>query len=299
MQIASPATELFSIPTPELLTTLRRSTLSIRRLKSDVASERIVRSVAEDSHLLLFQLRDHPACDFWVESTYRPAAPTAKSTLKVLDMNQSMVGRIVAPYDKLAFHFPRAALDELADDAGGPRISDLHIPADAGVTDTVLARMQDFILEAMARPAQGNRLFTDHLTIALYAHIAHTYGGLRSSPSQRRPAGVLAPWQERRAKAILSTNLAKELSLTQVAELCGLSAAYFSRCFKASTGFTPHGWLQARRIDRAKGLLADPDLALADIATICGFADQSHFTRVFTQRTGTSPGNWRRERRAA
>ena len=39
-------------------------------------------------------------------------------------------------------------------------------------------------------------------------------------------------------------------------------------------------------------------LALAQIAYECGFADQSHFTRVFTAAVGATPGAWRRARRA-
>jgi AraC family transcriptional regulator len=44
----------------------------------------------------------------------------------------------------------------------------------------------------------------------------------------------------------------------------------------------------------ARQLLRESALPLADIAVQCGFADQSHFTRVFSGRTGLSPGRWRR-----
>jgi AraC family transcriptional regulator len=49
-----------------------------------------------------------------------------------------------------------------------------------------------------------------------------------------------------------------------------------------------------RRVERAKKLLSEPDLQLAEIAQLCGFADQSHFARVFSQFEGFSPGRWRR-----
>jgi AraC-like DNA-binding protein len=44
--------------------------------------------------------------------------------------------------------------------------------------------------------------------------------------------------------------------------------------------------------------LQDPDRELADIAQLCGFADQSHFTRVFSRSEGYSPGRWRRRYRS-
>jgi AraC-like DNA-binding protein len=51
-----------------------------------------------------------------------------------------------------------------------------------------------------------------------------------------------------------------------------------------------------RRIERAKELLLGGELELAQIALDCGFNDQSHFTRLFVQSQGQSPGKWRRLR---
>ena len=48
-------------------------------------------------------------------------------------------------------------------------------------------------------------------------------------------------------------------------------------------------------MEQNKGLLRDGRLSLSDVALSCGFADQSHFTRVFTKLTGLTPGAWRRE----
>jgi AraC-like DNA-binding protein len=79
-----------------------------------------------------------------------------------------------------------------------------------------------------------------------------------------------------------------------LAEQCGLSVNYFSRAFKECTGLPPHQWLIRRRIEVARALLSNPDISLAEVALICGFADQSHFTRVFSRVMGISPGAWRR-----
>jgi AraC-like DNA-binding protein len=51
-------------------------------------------------------------------------------------------------------------------------------------------------------------------------------------------------------------------------------------------------------VERAKALLDEPDLPLAEIAQVCGFVDQSHFTRVFFKNEGCNPGRWRRLRRS-
>jgi hypothetical protein len=57
---------------------------------------------------------------------------------------------------------------------------------------------------------------------------------------------------------------------------------------------TPHRWLLERRVDRAKELLRHSS-PIAEIALECGFSDQSHFTRVFTNLMGVPPGVWRRQ----
>jgi len=73
------------------------------------------------------------------------------------------------------------------------------------------------------------------------------------------------------------------------------SIGHFSRAFKASTGVPPHQWLMLERVAMAEGLLAKSSTPLVHVAGMCGFADQSHFCRVFTRFKGCSPGVWRRE----
>jgi transcriptional regulator GlxA family with amidase domain len=73
-----------------------------------------------------------------------------------------------------------------------------------------------------------------------------------------------------------------------------LSVRHFARAFRVSTGFPPHCWLPEHRVDHAKGLLSTKALSLTDVAALCGFADQSHFSRVFTAIAGLSPAAWRR-----
>jgi AraC-like DNA-binding protein len=78
--------------------------------------------------------------------------------------------------------------------------------------------------------------------------------------------------------------------------LVGLSAHHFCRVFKQSTGLPPHRWQVRQRVEKAKVLMLDADLSLAEIAVATGFADQSHFTTVFRKATGSPPHAWRRER---
>lgn len=95
-------------------------------------------------------------------------------------------------------------------------------------------------------------------------------------------------------KELLRANLKEELPLNRLATECDLSVRHFARAFRQSTGAPPHRWLLKHRIDCARELLSNRALSLTDVALVCGFADQSHFTRVLTAMVGVSPGVWRR-----
>ena len=81
--------------------------------------------------------------------------------------------------------------------------------------------------------------------------------------------------------------------IADLARECGLSMSHFIQAFKRAIGMTPHRRLAERRIKKAKAL-PQTNAPLSHVALACGFASQSHFTRVFTELVGAPPGQWRR-----
>jgi len=106
--------------------------------------------------------------------------------------------------------------------------------------------------------------------------------------------GGLSSLQTRRATELLATHLDGDIALQQVAEACELSVSHFARAFKKTFHTPPYRWLIERRVDRARDLMTNSRLPLADIAIQCGFADQSAFNRSFKRIHGVTPGIWRR-----
>lgn len=84
------------------------------------------------------------------------------------------------------------------------------------------------------------------------------------------------------------------LTVAEMAAIVGLSESWFSNVFKQTTGKTPLQWQLGKRIDHAKKLLMESELAVADIAAQLGFSDQAHLTKVFRQIAGDTPAAWRR-----
>jgi AraC family transcriptional regulator len=228
--------------------------------------------------------------DLWTVGRRREVPDMRLGYAQLVDLGDNPVVSLDIPFDSLRFYITQVALDEMANEAGIRRVKGLYAP-NFGDRDLVMFGLAQALAGAMEHPGDGTAMFTDCIALAFFSHIVRAYGGAPVEPSAR---GGLASWQLRRAREFINANLAGDPSISQVANECGLSSSYFARAFRQATGISPHRWLTQRRVERAKKLLQDPGLELADIAQACGFVDQSHFTRVFSRSEGYSPGRWRR-----
>jgi AraC family transcriptional regulator len=120
----------------------------------------------------------------------------------------------------------------------------------------------------------------------------------RGRELQKANCAGLAPWQVELASRLLLDDVGDNHTVSELASLCGLSRSYFAKAFKASMGTPPHRWLLRQRVLRAGEMLERTDESISVIASSCGFADQSHLTRMFHAMVGSSPADWRRRRKA-
>ena len=88
-------------------------------------------------------------------------------------------------------------------------------------------------------------------------------------------------------------NCGREFALAEIAASVFVSEFHFARLFKKITGTAPHAYLAAIRIERARKLLAETDLALTEIGAKVGYNSQSHFTKIFREATGFTPHQYR------
>jgi len=91
----------------------------------------------------------------------------------------------------------------------------------------------------------------------------------------------------------IQQNLDKDLTLAELAAVAYMSPYHFARLFKGSTGVPPHRFVVRQRIARARGVLATPELSIAQISRMVGFRTPSHFTTVFRRVLGITPGAYR------
>ncbi|RZK00030.1 MAG: AraC family transcriptional regulator [Novosphingobium sp.] len=86
--------------------------------------------------------------------------------------------------------------------------------------------------------------------------------------------------------------------VSRLAAVSGVSEAHFARSFRQAFGVPPHRYLLTRRIERAKALLRDSDLAVTAIAFETGWNSLGTFGRTFRDVTGESPGEFRAREQA-
>lgn len=95
------------------------------------------------------------------------------------------------------------------------------------------------------------------------------------------------------AMEYVKSHYAQKISLAQVAEYVGLNKSYFSTLFKNETGMSMMAYIHSVRVERSKVMLMDASLGLAEVAALCGFEDQSYFTKIFKRVTGVTPKRYR------
>jgi len=158
-----------------------------------------------------------------------------------------------------------------------------------------VAHLMGLIESELRRPSLGSRLMVDGLLRAIAGLMATGDG--EAEPTNRDRIYLSQP-KLKRVIDFIEAHLQESIGLDDLAEAAGLSANHFLRVFKLATGETPYHFLRNRRLERARQLLADDSMPLAQLALECGFANQAHFTAAFSRELGISPGRYRRSVRA-
>lgn len=160
------------------------------------------------------------------------------------------------------------------------------------IDDPVIGQLALALKTEIQTGCMSSRLYGESLGAAIAARLATNYA-LHKPLSGLKVHG-LAPLQLRRVIDYIQINLAQNLSILDLATLAGISASHFSRAFKRSTGIPPYQYLIQQRIEQAKQLLKQQNVPISDIAIDCGFANQTHLTKVFRQQTGLTPKGYQK-----
>lgn len=118
-------------------------------------------------------------------------------------------------------------------------------------------------------------------------NLARTERLLRHSPGEEQVI--------RRIKEYIELNIHQELTRENIAAAVYLNPDYTARLFKRKTGQSLNDYIQNKRINLARQLLAGTDMPVGDLAVALGYSSFSHFTKLFKSIEGVTPSDYRKQ----
>jgi AraC family transcriptional regulator len=204
----------------------------------------------------------------------------------ILPANVPVGIRVFGPAENIVVTLNHRLLSEVRPPGSVP----VELRSAFGLQDGLIQELV-YALQAEATSATPDNRYVEMLGAALAAHLVRRYasdGKARSASRRRLVKPGLAAVLD-----YIDQNIDGRLTLPRLAEIARLSVFAFVRSFKTSTGLPPHRYVLRRRIERAKVLLGDTALNIADVALRCGFGDQSAFTTTFRRLTSQTPSAYR------
>ena len=160
-----------------------------------------------------------------------------------------------------------------------------------GVSEPFLAASIRELADELHHPSQKGSLYADSICDVIAMRLMR-----RGQADACEPGGParLGRAHLRRTLDLLESRLEGGISLAELARNVGLSRSYFATAFRDTVGVAPHRYLVQRRLERAEEFLRASDRPLAEIAVLCGFSSQAHFTHLFRRAYGITPLRYRR-----
>lgn len=153
----------------------------------------------------------------------------------------------------------------------------------------------DLLLRRLAHELQSPGFATDTMVegvcLTALAELSRLLGG--PSPTDTAPRGKLSVAQLRRLESYIEEIPGRAPSISDMARQCGIGPRRFTTLFRETTGRTVRHWVEERRMDKARHLLAETALPMKVIAFDLGFASQGVFSMAFRRHTGITPSAYR------
>jgi len=247
------------------------------------------------THLVAVGLSNY-MCDSFVEDRQITAGPWQSGRALIVAAGPRTRAVVSGPWRILHIYVPDALLRKLAGEMLPSSFSGaLELINPLGEQDDFLEHCAALLIGEMQGVGGANQLMFDSIGMTIGMHLIRRWSNMRDrrQPESHRRGG-LAPRVLKSVQTYMRDQLARDVSLRELASLAHLSSHHFCRAFKRSTGLPPHAWLTQQRVERAKEMMAShPAMGLTEIALCVGYASQTTFGVAFRRATGFTPSQWR------
>ena len=154
--------------------------------------------------------------------------------------------------------------------------------------ETIMER----IFDKMVISQENDILYCDYICSGLiydYLIEFHRLMDADADSSRSRQLSMLLP-----ALRYMYDNFRRDVSMTQLSELIGVTPQHFCRVFRRTMNVRPNEFLTQIRLDEAKRLLAKRDVSVSDAAEKSGFRNAGYFSTVFRKHEGVSPAEYKK-----
>lgn len=227
----------------------------------------------------------------WRHAAYR-AGTIGMTPGGQIDRLQRRPRGMPRPFEKANLYVPQEVFRDAAEHCrlAGQRLQDRPLTALA-FQDRLVTQTAAALLRGMG--AGQPNLYAEAAVHWLVVHLLSTHRG-STVDGQRHWPNAITDRRLARVIEYMSADVAKVLTLEDLAAVAGVSKFHFTRLFRAASGTTPYDFLLGLRVEAARTLLTGTDLDIAEIAARCGFARAAQFRAAFSRRYGSTPTAYRR-----
>ncbi len=184
---------------------------------------------------------------------------------------------------------PRKIFDDLAGDSLRGDDPYEYVRYANGYSDPLIAQCGLAIAQELHQQTSTGRILVESIANTIAARLVHSNTGRAPDGATAAARSGLDTRRLLRVLEAVDDGLEEDLSVAHLASVACLSPFHFARAFKTSMGMSPHQYVSARRLHRAKDLVVGGATPLSQIAASLGFSSQANFNRAFKAATGVTP----------
>ena len=190
-----------------------------------------------------------------------------------------------APCDMVSVRLAPSLVSSTAEALALPR-DRTNLAPRIGARDPLVEHVVRALMAELEAPAPAGRIYADGLAVALTTRLLQNFSTIGAAGRQ-----TLSKPQVRRLVEFVEANLESDLTLEQLANVVGMSIPHLTTLFRRTMGQSVHAYVMERRVQRARQLLLDRQMSIAEVALETGFAHQSHLARWMRRLLGVTPSD--------